>query len=115
VTDESSAAPTAAVAPDGTPTDTTGAPRKRRRRRGGRGRRRDGEGAAAETTGTPVRNEQAGAGRGERRPPRERHHGGDAGNRPSRQVAVQSGKPVEATAAKKPGFFRRLTRLFTGR
>jgi len=112
---ESPAGPTPAAAPDGTPTDTTGAPRKRRRRRGGRGRRHDGEGAAAETAGAPARNEQAGAGRGERRPPRERHHGGDAGNRPSRQVTVQAGKQAEAAVTKKPGFFRRLTRLFTGR
>ena len=56
--------------------------------------------------------------RGERRPPRERNaaeSGGTAHSRPSRQVAVTSGKPSENAHAKKPGLFRRLTRLFTGR
>ena len=41
--------------------------------------------------------------------------GGTAHSRPSRQVAVTSGKPSENAHAKKPGLFRRLTRLFTGR
>ncbi|RAN82817.1 hypothetical protein B5P43_01710 [Bacillus sp. SRB_336] len=55
--------------------------------------------------------------RGERRPPRERNTAESTGsthNRPSRQVAVTSGK-VEHAHPKKPGLFRRLTRLFTGR
>ncbi|MEW5835473.1 MAG: DEAD/DEAH box helicase [Pseudomonadota bacterium] len=106
-----------ATAPDGTPTDATDAPRKRRRRRGGRNRRRDGEGVAAEAApATAASKPEAGhAERGNRRPPRERHHGGEAAARPSRQVALQAGIASEAPAPKKPGFFRRLTRLFTGR
>jgi ATP-dependent RNA helicase RhlB len=86
---------------------------KRRRRRGGRGRRREGvEGGvaaatpnAAENTGRPPR--------GERRSSRE-HGAAEAGTRPSRQVAAQPAAS-ETHASKKPGFFRRLTRLFTGR
>ncbi|OZB61633.1 MAG: ATP-dependent RNA helicase RhlB [Lysobacterales bacterium 14-68-21] len=106
-----------ATAPDATPTDAADAPRKRRRRRGGRNRRRDGEGVAAEAApATGASKPEAGhAERGNRRPPRERHHGGEAAARPSRQVALQSGIASEAPAPKKPGFFRRLTRLFTGR
>ncbi|MGB5940622.1 MAG: ATP-dependent RNA helicase RhlB, partial [Rhodanobacter sp.] len=59
--------------------------------------------------------------RGERRPPRERvaavanEAASVVHNRPSRQVAVTSGKAVEHAHPKKPGLFRRLTRLFTGR
>jgi ATP-dependent RNA helicase RhlB len=56
--------------------------------------------------------------RGERRPPRERNATeptASANNRPSRQVAVTAGKSHEHAHAKKPGLFRRLTRLFTGR
>ncbi|HEX5305870.1 MAG TPA: ATP-dependent RNA helicase RhlB, partial [Dyella sp.] len=93
------------------------APRKRRRR-GGRGRsRRAGEATPAEATaaaGKPTsENDQP---RGERRPPRERRPGGEGnGTRPSRQVTVQSGVSAESKAPNKPGFFRRLTRLFTGR
>ncbi|WP_017463718.1 DEAD/DEAH box helicase [Dyella ginsengisoli] len=106
-----------AVAPDGTPTDATGAPRKRRRRRGGRNRRRDGEAAGAEAApaaATPKPGAGGHAERGNRRPPRERH-GNESTPRPSRQVALQSGVASETPAHKKPGFFRRLTRLFTGR
>lgn len=108
---------TEASAPDATPTDAADAPRKRRRRRGGRGRRRDGDAAtsANETAAIPAAVESQGPGaRGERRPPRERRQG-EAGARPSRQVAVQSGVVAEHHAPKKPGLFRRLTRLFTGR
>ncbi|MGB3748157.1 MAG: ATP-dependent RNA helicase RhlB, partial [Rhodanobacter sp.] len=57
-------------------------------------------------------------GRGERRPPRERTVGEASAAvhaRPSRQVAVTAGKPVEHAHADKPGLFRRLTRLFTGK
>ena len=112
------AAPSPATAPDGTPTDASGVPRKRRRR-GGRGRnRRDGEAASAEAGAAATSRPAAenNAPRGERRPPRERRAGNEvAAGRPSRQVAVQSGVPAEASAPKKPGFFRRLTRLFTGR
>jgi ATP-dependent RNA helicase RhlB len=56
--------------------------------------------------------------RGERRPPRERNNATEStasANRPSRQVAVTAGKSHEHAHAKKPGLFRRLTRLFTGR
>jgi ATP-dependent RNA helicase RhlB len=94
--------------------------RKPRRRRGGRNRRREG----APTDGVETTGHQAAvaegnrAPRGERRPPRERNaaeSGGTVHSRPSRQVAVTSGKPSEHAHAKKPGLFRRLTRLFTGR
>ncbi|NII72133.1 ATP-dependent RNA helicase RhlB [Dyella sp. SG562] len=94
--------------------DAAGAegPNKRRRRRGGRGRRREG---------APVENAApaAAAGEGSRgnrdghRPQRER--GADAGPRPSRQVAATAAVHAKETAPKKPGFFRRLARLFTGR
>ncbi|MBA2080191.1 hypothetical protein PCA_16965, partial [Rhodanobacter sp. PCA2] len=52
--------------------------------------------------------------RGERRPPRERApaEAAAAAARPSRQVAATTG---EHSHAGKPGLFRRLTRLFTGR
>jgi len=105
------------AAPDGTPTDTADAPRKRRRRRGGRNRRRDGESAGTESApATAAPNPQGGnPERGNRRPPRERRQGGESAARPSRQVALQSGVASEAPVQKKPGFFRRLTRLFTGR
>ncbi|MCP1376130.1 DEAD/DEAH box helicase [Dyella lutea] len=106
-----------AAAPDGTPTDATGAPRKRRRRRGGRNRRRDGEAASAEAapaTAPPKPGAGTHGERGSRRPPRERH-GNESTPRPSRQVALQSGVASETPVQKKPGFFRRLTRLFTGR
>ena len=107
----------APAADDGTATEGT---RKPRRRRGGRNRRREG----APTDGVEATGHQAAvaegnrAPRGERRPPRERNaaeSGGAAHSRPSRQVAVTSGKSSENAHAKKPGLFRRLTRLFTGR
>ncbi|MGH8157544.1 MAG: ATP-dependent RNA helicase RhlB [Rhodanobacter sp.] len=93
--------------------------RKPRRRRGGRNRRREGAPTdGVETTGhNPAVAEGNRAPRGERRPPRERNateSTGNAHNRPSRQVAVTSGK-AEHAHPKKPGLFRRLTRLFTGR
>ncbi|WP_343849197.1 DEAD/DEAH box helicase [Rhodanobacter soli] len=93
---------------------------KPRRRRGGRNRRREG----APTNGVETTGHQAAvaegnrAPRGERRPSRERNAAESAGtvhSRPSRQVAVTSGKAVEHAHPKKPGLFRRLTRLFTGR
>jgi len=93
--------------------------RKPRRRRGGRNRHRDGAPAAGVET-APPQAATAGhhAGRGERRPPRERAVGESSGNahsRPSRQVAVTAGKAAEHAHPDKPGLFRRLTRLFTGR
>ncbi|MGS0998579.1 DEAD/DEAH box helicase [Rhodanobacter sp. UC4451_H18] len=95
--------------------------RKPRRRRGGRNRRRDGAPVAGAEATTPTQAAPSGhhGGRGERRPPRERtageastavHHA-----RPSRQVAVTSGKAIEHARPAKPGLFRRLTRLFTGK
>jgi len=81
--------------------------RKRRRRRGGRGRRREGGENVAPQAQAAVENR---APHGERKPPRDRAAGP---SRPSRQVAVQSG--LGDAPGKKPGFFRRLTRLFTGR
>ena len=94
--------------------------RKPRRRRGGRNRRREGGAAVVETGGqnTAAAVEGNRAPRGERRPPRERNageSGSHAGNRPSRQVAVTAGAAAGHTHPKKPGLFRRLTRLFTGR
>jgi ATP-dependent RNA helicase RhlB len=95
-----------AVPPAATPSPEGEGVHKRRRRRGGRGRRREGgENAAPQATASADNR----APHGERKPPRER---GAGPSRPSRQVTVQSG--VESTG-KKPGFFRRLTRLFTGR
>ncbi|UGB38329.1 DEAD/DEAH box helicase [Frateuria soli] len=96
------------VAPGTAPAAEAGeGARKRRRRRGGRGRRREGGDTATPQT-QPQAPAENRAPHGERKPPRER---GAGPTRPSRQVAVQSG--VESTG-KKPGFFRRLTRLFTG-
>jgi ATP-dependent RNA helicase RhlB len=85
---------------------------KRRRRRGGRGRRRDGDVAAV-----PAGNGAAAVAandRGERRG--SRNGGEQGGHGRSRQVvATAAHPPAEHVASKKPGFFRRLTRLFTGR
>ena len=88
----------------------------KRRRRGGRGRRREGgEGAATTATATAnVAENSNRSPRGERRPPRERG-AAEAGARPSRQVTAQPSAASETHSPKKQGFFRRLTRLFTGR
>ncbi|MEO9079202.1 MAG: DEAD/DEAH box helicase [Rhodanobacter sp.] len=96
--------------------------RKPRRRRGGRNRHHDGapiEGGQNRTENV-VATEGNRPPRGERRPPRERNAGeanGSSHQRPSRQVEVTSGKTSERHQAKasKPGLFRRLTKLFTGR
>ncbi|WP_426271880.1 DEAD/DEAH box helicase [Dyella kyungheensis] len=91
------------------------AERKRRRRRGGRNRRREGDVAVAEGTANTAA-EGTRAPRGERRPPRERSNGESAHSRPSRHVAITPSKTGDALEApKKVGFFRRLSRLFTGR
>ena len=95
--------------------------RKPRRHRGGRGRTHRTEDVAAAETGAASADSAPAAGnraaRGSRRPPRERldapaatgaHH------RPSRQIAVTAGAPSVHAHPKKPGLFRRLTRLFTG-
>ncbi|KAA0071777.1 DEAD/DEAH box helicase [Rhodanobacter sp. T12-5] len=93
------------------------AARKPRRRRGGRNRRREGaptDGVENAGRGTAVA-EGNRAPRGERRPPRERNaveSSGNTHNRPSRQVAVTK---ADHASPQKPGLFRRLTRLFTGR
>ena len=87
-------------------------PNKRRRRRGGRGRRR--EGAPVENAAAPAAAEGARGNRDGHRPSRERG-GADAGARPSRQVAATAAAHAKEGAPKKPGFFRRLARLFTGR
>ncbi|MEO8810710.1 MAG: DEAD/DEAH box helicase [Rhodanobacter sp.] len=107
----------AAAAADPAATGTE-AVRKPRRRRGGRNRRHEG----APTDVVETNGHQPGAGnrapRGERRPLRE-HVAADATaiphSRPSRQVAVTTGKTAERAHPNKPGLFRRLTRLFTGR
>ena len=67
---------------------------KRRRRRGGRGRRRSGAAPAAEVAVNQAATVSS--------------------NRPSRQVVAQS-PSGQQPAPQKLGFFRRLTRLFTGR
>jgi ATP-dependent RNA helicase RhlB len=114
---DAAVAPTAAVTPDAAPADLAGGEPKRRRRRGGRGRRREGEPATADASASSAANvgETPATPRGERRPPRERRPAEQQGARPSRQVATQSAPHGESHAPKKPGFFRRLTRLFTGR
>ncbi|MGY3039752.1 ATP-dependent RNA helicase RhlB [Rhodanobacter sp. TND4EL1] len=112
---------TTATAPSADGGAAAEGPRKPRRRRGGRNRRREGapaEGVEAKTPpGTVAEGDRAP--RGERRPPRDRNatQASEAPkhSRPSRQVAVTSGKPVEHAHPKKPGLFRRLTKLFTGR
>ena len=109
---------TAAAAPEGEAASVAGeAERKRRRRRGGRGRRREGDAAVAQNTNgsaAVTSNERNDRPRGERRAPR--NGGEQAGNGRSRQVVATSAAHAgEHTAPKKPGFFRRLTRLFTGR
>ncbi|MCW8806937.1 MAG: DEAD/DEAH box helicase [Rhodanobacter sp.] len=95
---------------------------KPRRRRGGRNRRREGgEAGVVESNGQAGQVAAAGEGkrppRGERRPPRGRNAADSAaaGQRPSRQVEVTSGKAHDHAHPHKPGLFRRLTRLFTGR
>jgi ATP-dependent RNA helicase RhlB len=108
-----------AVAAETAPSTDVGAAdsaeRKRRRRRGGRNRRRDGDASAVEGAASPNAAEGGRAPRGERRPSRERG-GADANHtRPSRQVAITAGGTAEQAAPKKVGFFRRLSRLFTGR
>ncbi|SFK57990.1 DEAD/DEAH box helicase [Rhodanobacter glycinis] len=112
------AAPAAAATPAGGETPAAEGAPKRRRRRGGRGRRRNGEGAPANGAENAVTSESASKTErsGNRparteRPPRERTNG-EAGHRPSRQVATQA---AVAAAPKKPSLFRRLSRLFTGR
>jgi ATP-dependent RNA helicase RhlB len=91
-----------------------GVERKRRRRRGGRGRRRDGDAPVAEVAASPA-TEGSRAPRGERRASRERGGADNAHARPSRHVAITSGVSNEQHAPKKDGFFRRLSRFFTGR
>ncbi len=105
------AAAVSSAAPAGEAAADTGAPRKRRRR-GGRGRRREGVEAAV-TTAAPAEAQRAP--RGERRPPRERSAVESTANaRASQQIAATAVAKPHAEA-KKPGLFRRLTRLFTGR
>jgi ATP-dependent RNA helicase RhlB len=107
------------VAPEGDAASVAGeAERKRRRRRGGRGRRREGDAAQVQNSNgsaAAASNERNNdRPRGERRPPR--NGGEQAGNGRSRQVvATAAAHAGEHAAPKKPGFFRRLTRLFTGR
>ena len=82
--------------PASTPKDDVAGEGKRRRRRGGRGRRSGGAPGAEVAANHAV-------------------NAPNGGNRPSRQVVAQSPSNSEHTAPKKQGFFRRLTRLFTGR
>jgi ATP-dependent RNA helicase RhlB len=120
----SPASPVVAVAPGVVATaaaDGSGKPesvRKPRRHRGGRGRtHRTEDGASVEAGATNADNVPASrAPRGPRRPQRERLDASPAVgvHRPSRQVAVTAGAPSAHAHPKKPGLFRRLTRLFTG-
>ncbi|MEO6798361.1 MAG: DEAD/DEAH box helicase [Rhodanobacter sp.] len=114
----------AAPAADVTAIDADAGTRKPRRRRGGRNRHREGAPAeGVEMVGHQSDHQPAPANanrapRGERRPSRERKATDSSANghtRPSRQVAVTSGKTVEHAHPNKPGLFRRLTRLFTGK
>ncbi|WP_267222037.1 DEAD/DEAH box helicase [Dyella silvae] len=114
---EEVAAASTVVAPASEPAPgelADGVARKRRRRRGGRNRRREGDApamdAAANSSGDNNR-----APRGDHRSSRERGGAENNHSRPSRQVAIKSGKPTEPTAPQKVGFFRRLSRFFTGR
>jgi ATP-dependent RNA helicase RhlB len=114
---EENAAVPAAAAPAIAPAageSAEGVERKRRRRRGGRNRRREGDApatdAAVNTHGDTNR-----AARGDHRPSRERSGADNNHFRPSRHVAITSGKPAEQAAPQKMGFFRRLSRFFTGR
>jgi len=90
--------------------------RKRRRRRGGRNRRREGGDVAVAEGAANTAAEGTRAPRGERRPPRERSNGNGESNhsRPSRHVAITSGKPAEQDAPKKLGLFRRISRALFG-
>jgi ATP-dependent RNA helicase RhlB len=108
-----STAPGAGAAVDGA------APAKRRRR-GGRGRHREGgpaNGAGAGADHAPASPERSGnrPPQGEHRPARERGMAEAGNQRPSRQVSVTAGPASQHVAPQKPGFFRRLGRLFTGR
>ena len=110
---EVEAAPAAPVAAAPADAAATGEAPRKRRRRGGRNRRRGGgEGAGTPAAGTGAERPRT------ERPARERDAAAPAGTghqRPSRQVAVTAGKTRDGAAPKKPGLFRRLTRLFTGR
>ncbi|WP_114240646.1 DEAD/DEAH box helicase [Dyella sp. C9] len=110
---ESAAAPATAPADE----SADGVARKRRRRRGGRNRRRDGEAPAMDVAAHAGNEAAARAPRGERRPPRERGaaEGGNGHARPSRQVTITSAKSAEHVPPQKVGFFRRLSKFFTGR
>ena len=105
----------AAPAPTAADGATPAAAERKRRRRGGRGRRREGAEAVANGTANVAASAETRPPRGERRPPRNGVATEVASStRPSRQVAATAaGKP--AHEGKKPGLFRRLTRLFTGR
>ena len=100
------------------PTAAGESTRKPRRHRGGRGRRRpEDEPSPVVAAGDDAASAPSGAGpRNSRRS--KRGHGDTtsvpAAHRPSRQVAVTEGGSG-AHRGKKPGLFRRLTRLFTGR
>ena len=108
---EGAPAPGAGEAADG------GAP-KRRRRRGGRNRRREGGDVVAGAEAgadhkAPTEGERAP--RGERRGSRERGNADSSHARPSRHVAITSGKaPAQPEEPKKQGFFRRLSRKLFG-
>ncbi len=111
-------APVAAEAPVGVEQAPGEAPRKPRRRRGGRNRRREGAPVESAVQSPAGANGSPRSPRGDHRQPRERSAPAPTGNgsRPSRQVEATSGKSHHEHAhPNKPGLFRRLTRLFTGR
>ncbi len=95
--------------------------RKPRRHRGGRGRtHRTDDATAVAANAANAGNAQPSADRPSRGAHRSQRERTDAAStpgvhRPSRQVAVTAGAPGAHAHPKKPGLFRRLTRLFTGR
>jgi ATP-dependent RNA helicase RhlB len=109
------AAPVAAAAPASTAEpalNADGTPRKRRRR-GGRGRNKHREGGdaatAVQSNGAPNGDRAAPAARPERKPRREH-----AAPLPTATTPVAHAV-TDAAAHPKPGFFRRIVRMFTAR
>ncbi|MEO8747703.1 MAG: DEAD/DEAH box helicase [Rhodanobacter sp.] len=93
--------------------------RKPRRHRGGRGRRQHADDVPAAAAAAGAESSPPSSGAGPRNTRRAKRGHGDpasapATHRPSRQVTVTDGA-ASAHRGKKPGLFRRLTRLFTGR
>jgi ATP-dependent RNA helicase RhlB len=101
----------ALTATDASPADVL----RKRRRRGGRGRtRREGEDTASQAVATNVVNEAAATpahNKSERKPRRERAPRGEHAGMSTHSTPL----PPVAPATPKPGFFRRIARLFSPR